>query len=161
MLSREPRDVELFSGRLDADRIRRLLQVLVPIDTIDHVWLCGPFAMIQDARAVLDELGFPADRVHFELFYVDEPPPELRRADPVVEGETSEVTVVLDGLTSTAPMPRGQTDPRLRRRRPAPTCRSPARAASAAPAGRWCATARSTCGATTRSRRPRSTPASC
>ena len=109
VLSREPRDVELFSGRLDADRIRRLLQVLVPLDTIDHVWLCGPFAMIQDAREVLGELGFPRDRIHFELFYVDEPPPELHRADPVVEGETSEVTVVLDGLSSTAPMPRGQT----------------------------------------------------
>lgn len=109
VLSREPRDVELFSGRLDADRIRRMLQVLVPVGTVDHVWLCGPFAMINDARAVLDELGFPADRVHFELFYVDEPPPELHRADPVVEGETSDVTVVLDGLSATAPMPRGRT----------------------------------------------------
>ena len=109
VLSREPRDVELFSGRLDAERIRKLLEVLVPLDTIDHVWLCGPFAMIQDARAVLAELGFPADRVHFELFYVDEPPPELHRADPEVAGETSEVTVVLDGLSSTAPMPRSQT----------------------------------------------------
>ena len=109
VLSREPRDVELFSGRLDADRIRRLLQVLVPLDTVDHVWLCGPFAMIQGAREVLAELDFPAERIHFELFYVDEPPPELHRADPVVEGETSEVTVVLDGLSSTAPMPRGQT----------------------------------------------------
>jgi ring-1,2-phenylacetyl-CoA epoxidase subunit PaaE len=109
VLSREPRDVDLFSGRLDADRIRRLLQVLVPLPTIDHVWLCGPFAMINDARTVLTELGFPSESVHFELFYVDEPPPELHRADPVVEGETSEVTVVLDGLASTAPMPRGRT----------------------------------------------------
>jgi ring-1,2-phenylacetyl-CoA epoxidase subunit PaaE len=109
VLSREPRDVDLFSGRLDADRIRRLLQVLVPLSTIDHVWLCGPFAMINDARAVLTDLGFPAERVHFELFYVDEPPPELHRADPVVAGETSDVTVVLDGLSSTAPMPRGRT----------------------------------------------------
>ena len=109
VLSREPRDVELFSGRLDADRIRRLLQVLVPLSTIDHVWLCGPFAMIQDARKVLDEMGFPSERVHFELFYVDEPPPELHRADPVVEGDTSDVTIVLDGLSSTAPMPRVQT----------------------------------------------------
>jgi ring-1,2-phenylacetyl-CoA epoxidase subunit PaaE len=56
---------------------------LVPVQSVDHVWLCGPFAMINDARAVLDELGVPADRVHFELFYVDEPPPELVREAPV------------------------------------------------------------------------------
>ena len=67
------------------------------------------FAMIQDARKVLGEMGFPSERVHFELFYVDEPPPELHRADPVVEGDTSDVTIVLDGLSSTAPMPRAQT----------------------------------------------------
>ena len=57
-----------------------LLSVLVPVGSMDHVWLCGPFAMINDARAVMAELGVPAERVHFELFYVDEPPPELHRA---------------------------------------------------------------------------------
>jgi len=109
VLSREPRDVELLSGRLDADRLRRLVDLLVPVDAVDHVWLCGPFEMINDARAVLEELGFPADRIHFELFYVDEPPPELHRPDPALEGEVSEVTIVLDGLSSTAPMPRSST----------------------------------------------------
>jgi ring-1,2-phenylacetyl-CoA epoxidase subunit PaaE len=99
---REPRDVELFSGRLDADRLRRLLTVLVPVEGVDHVWLCGPFGLINDAREVLAELGVPKDRVHFELFYVDEPPPELHRPDAVVEGETSEVTLSLDGRTTTA-----------------------------------------------------------
>ena len=109
VLSREPRDVELFSGRLDADRLRRLLQVLVPVGDMDHVWLCGPFAMIDDAREVLAEHGVAAERIHFELFYVDEPPPELHRAGPGVEGETSDVTLVLDGLSATAPMPRTST----------------------------------------------------
>ncbi len=60
VLSREPRDAELFAGRLDAERLRRLLTALVPVQSVDHVWLCGPFAMINDARAVLDELGVPA-----------------------------------------------------------------------------------------------------
>ncbi|MGI8644788.1 MAG: 1,2-phenylacetyl-CoA epoxidase subunit PaaE [Nocardioides sp.] len=106
VLSREPRDVELFSGRLDADRLRRLVDVLVPVSSVDQVWLCGPFAMINDAREVLEELGVPAERIHFELFYVDEPPPELHRADLALEGEVSEVTIVLDGLSSTEPMPR-------------------------------------------------------
>jgi len=109
VLSREPREVELFSGRLDADRLRRLLTVLTPVASYDHVWLCGPFAMLTDARRVLEELGVPGERVHVELFYVDEPPPELVRASPVVTGETSEVTVVLDGLSATAPMPRDRT----------------------------------------------------
>ena len=39
-----------------------------------------------DAREVLAELGVPRERVHFELFYVDEPPPELHRADAEVAG---------------------------------------------------------------------------
>jgi ring-1,2-phenylacetyl-CoA epoxidase subunit PaaE len=47
--------------------------------------------------------------VHFELFYVDEPPPELHRADTVVSGVTSDVTIVLDGRKTTAPMPRDQS----------------------------------------------------
>jgi len=106
VLSREPRDVELFSGRLDADRLRRLLTVLAPAATFDHVWICGPHAMLDDARAVLAELDVPAERVHFELFYVDAPPPELHRPEAEVTGETTEVTVVLDGLTTTAPLPR-------------------------------------------------------
>jgi ring-1,2-phenylacetyl-CoA epoxidase subunit PaaE len=109
VLSREPRDVELFSGRLDGERLRRVLDLLVPVHEVDDVWLCGPFAMTQQAREVLGELGVDPDRVHVELFHVDEPPPELHRADAVVEGETSEVTVVLDGQRSTAPMPRGRS----------------------------------------------------
>jgi ring-1,2-phenylacetyl-CoA epoxidase subunit PaaE len=108
VLSREPRDVELFSGRLEADRLRRLIGALVPIGSVDHVWLCGPFGMIADARSVLEELGVPGERVHFELFYVDEPPPELNRPDAVVTGETSSVTVVLDGRSTTSPMPKDQ-----------------------------------------------------
>lgn len=109
VLSREPRDTELFSGRLDADRLRRLLTVVAPGDSFDHVWLCGPHQMIDDARAVLAELGVTEDRIHFELFYVDAPPPDLVRQEAVVEGDTSEVTVVLDGRTTTTSMSRAQS----------------------------------------------------
>ena len=109
VLSREPRDVELFSGRLDADRLRRLLTTLVPLRGLDHVWLCGPFGLIADARSVLDELGVDPGKVHFELFYVDEPPPELHRAAAVIEGDTSAVTVVLDGRATTAAMPKDES----------------------------------------------------
>jgi ring-1,2-phenylacetyl-CoA epoxidase subunit PaaE len=106
VLSREPRDVELFSGRLDADRLEKICTVLVPLVEVDHVWLCGPLAMVEDARTVLAELGVPPERVHVELFFVDEPPPQLRHADPTLEGVTSDVTVILDGRSTTTAMAR-------------------------------------------------------
>ncbi|MEN8672120.1 1,2-phenylacetyl-CoA epoxidase subunit PaaE [Nocardioides sp.] len=112
VLSREPRDVELFSGRLDADRLRRLLTALVPLPGVDHVWLCGPLGLIADARVVLAELGVAEDRVHHELFHVDEPPPEIVRPDPatvLAANDASTVTVVLNGRTTTTPMSRAQS----------------------------------------------------
>lgn len=109
VLSREPRDVELFAGRLDAARLRRLLTTVAPVARFDHVWLCGPHRMIDDAREVLADLGVDRERVHHELFHVDAPPPELHRAAPdrpVGPGSTTAaVTVVLDGLTTTAAVP--------------------------------------------------------
>ncbi len=101
VLSREPRDAELLSGRLDADRLRTLIDLLVPLASVDHAWLCGPYELTIAARDVLIELGFPRERIHRELFFVDEPPPPVRHADPAVQGITSDVTVVLHGRRST------------------------------------------------------------
>ncbi|MEV0895198.1 1,2-phenylacetyl-CoA epoxidase subunit PaaE [Actinoplanes sp. NPDC049802] len=101
VLSREPREVELFSGRLDRDRLHRLLTDVIPAEAFDHVWLCGPLPMITDARAVLTELGVPADRVHVELFYVDAPPPRPHRPDAEITGSTAALTTVLDGRRAT------------------------------------------------------------
>ncbi|HET6215176.1 MAG TPA: FAD-binding oxidoreductase, partial [Micromonosporaceae bacterium] len=53
VLSREPQDAELLSGRIDAERLRRLLDVLVDPSTVDEWFLCGPYAMVMDARGVL------------------------------------------------------------------------------------------------------------
>ncbi|WP_433755716.1 1,2-phenylacetyl-CoA epoxidase subunit PaaE [Nocardia sp. CA-135398] len=110
VLSREPRDVELFTGRLDADRLRAILSALVPIADIDDIWLCGPFGMVTDARAVLAEFGVAPERVHFELFFVEDVPPAHPEHDePGVEGPTSSVTVILDGRSTTGRLPRDRS----------------------------------------------------
>jgi ring-1,2-phenylacetyl-CoA epoxidase subunit PaaE len=109
VLSREPRDAELLSGRLDADRLRALLTRLVPLGDVDHVWLCGPFGMVTGAREVLTALDVPAERVHSELFFVEDepPPPVVHDGDgPQVEGPATEVTILLDGRETTLRMPR-------------------------------------------------------
>jgi ring-1,2-phenylacetyl-CoA epoxidase subunit PaaE len=107
VLSREPRDAELTSGRLDGNRLRTLVTAFTDATAVDHWWLCGPHGMVGDARALLAELGVPADRVHQELFYVDDVPPEpVRGDDQTVAGPSSQVTVVLDGRATTLALPR-------------------------------------------------------
>jgi ring-1,2-phenylacetyl-CoA epoxidase subunit PaaE len=107
VLSREAQEVELFSGRLDADRLRTLLPLLTDVDTVDHWWLCGPFGLVTTAQAVLAELGVERARVHRELFYVeDTAPAQVTHAEPPA-GPGAEVTVRLDGRTSTVTVPPG------------------------------------------------------
>lgn len=107
VLSREPRESELVTGRIDADKLRALLGTLVPVDGDEQWWLCGPYGMVTGAWEVLEELGVPGDRVHQELFYVEDTPPEpARHEEPGVEGPSSEVTVILDGRTTTLTLPR-------------------------------------------------------
>jgi ring-1,2-phenylacetyl-CoA epoxidase subunit PaaE len=109
VLSREPMAAEIFSGRLDAARLRLLLSSLVDTEDVDQWWLCGPLGMTSDAQQVLVELGVAKQRVHRELFYVDEPPPEPVRDEPVETGATSDVTVVLDGRSTTLTLPRRES----------------------------------------------------
>ncbi|MBX6722135.1 MAG: phenylacetate-CoA oxygenase/reductase subunit PaaK [Dactylosporangium sp.] len=105
VFSREQHEVELFCGRLDATKLRSMLPALVDVPAVDQWWVCGPLAMAVDAAAVLGELGVPRERVHRELFYVgEEPPPPRHREVPVVGAE---VTIVLDGRTSTVTVPPG------------------------------------------------------
>ncbi|AHH95478.1 phenylacetate-CoA oxygenase/reductase subunit PaaK [Kutzneria viridogrisea] len=105
VLSREPREAELFTGRLDAEKLRALLPLLIDVPGVDHWWLCGPFGMVTDAQEVLAELGVPVERVHQELFFVDDLPPEpVRHEEPGVTGPSTAVTVVLDGRTTEVPI---------------------------------------------------------
>ena len=110
VLSREPREAELLSGRLDEERLTTLIRSLVNVKGADHWWLCGPHGMVRDAQRVLAELGVPGDRVHQELFYADDQP--LRQATHVeaaLEGPVSEVKLTLDGRSTVLSLPRGRT----------------------------------------------------
>ncbi|BCJ65193.1 1,2-phenylacetyl-CoA epoxidase subunit PaaE [Polymorphospora rubra] len=102
VLSREPGESPLLSGRIDTDRLCRLLDSVVPADRIDEWFLCGPYGLVTEATAVLAERGVPARSVHTELFHVDEAPaPPPRPAG--TEGGT-EVTILLDGRASSLRM---------------------------------------------------------
>ncbi|MFI6825903.1 1,2-phenylacetyl-CoA epoxidase subunit PaaE [Kribbella sp. NPDC050241] len=101
VLSRESTEVELFSGRIDADRLGRMFATILPLESVDEWFLCGPYAMVVGAQELLLGEGVAREHVHAELFHVGDEAP----AAPVEEAPTDEnaaqVTVILDGRRST------------------------------------------------------------
>jgi ring-1,2-phenylacetyl-CoA epoxidase subunit PaaE len=102
VLSRETQDVDLLSGRLGADRLRGILDSLIPAKEVDDWFLCGPQQMVDELRGVLADAG--ATRIHTELFHADPAPraPVASLSDGT-EGAAS-VTIRLDGRASEFPL---------------------------------------------------------
>ena len=71
VFSREQQDNELFTGRLDEARCRKLLQVLAPVEGVEQAFICGPVAFTDTVISALRGEGMAAERIHRELFVVD------------------------------------------------------------------------------------------
>lgn len=109
VLSREQRSAPLLSGRIDEERLRTIFDALLPPQTVDEWFLCGPFELVQLCRDVLETYDVPRKSIHFELFTTGEPG-EVRGdvGHPVVvhDGEkTAEIEFTLDGQTSIVTTP--------------------------------------------------------
>jgi ring-1,2-phenylacetyl-CoA epoxidase subunit PaaE len=107
VLSREWHEVELCRGRIGAPKLTRLLETVLPADTVDEWFLCGPFAMVQAALTVLRARGFENGRIHRELFHADGATPRTP-PEPSDGGDSAgaAVTIVLDGRRTSFTVPR-------------------------------------------------------
>jgi ring-1,2-phenylacetyl-CoA epoxidase subunit PaaE len=106
VLSRETQDVELLSGRLDRARLSALLDALIDVASVDEWFLCGPFDLVQDARAMLLDAGVDRRHVHLELFHVEGTAPrQVSTTATETAGDGSEVTIMLDGRSTTFSLP--------------------------------------------------------
>jgi ring-1,2-phenylacetyl-CoA epoxidase subunit PaaE len=103
VLSRERPDIELFAGRIDGPKLTRFLDTLLPPESVDEWYLCGPHEMVDELRATLRGRGVPRDHVHTELFHAG----PVTRSPLVVAAEGDcELTATLDGRRSDLRMPR-------------------------------------------------------
>jgi ring-1,2-phenylacetyl-CoA epoxidase subunit PaaE len=105
VLSRQAQEVPLLEGRIDGNKVREIIGALLPVASMDEVFVCGPEAMIEATENALLEAGVRPDRVHTERFTsptLEALPAEQRRAAVLAhpadrgEGEVA-LTVVLDG----------------------------------------------------------------
>lgn len=94
-LSRQPHEIPLYDGRLDAER---LLDTLIPPDRIDTAMICGPGTMIDATTAALRARGIDESAIRVERFGSRAwTPPES--SAPETGGIP--VTIRIDGMTHT------------------------------------------------------------
>lgn len=98
-LTAEEGDIELFNGRLDADRLPRVLASLVDPATLDAAFICGPGAMMDTTETALLDAGVSQDRILSERFTTGELTDAQRAAARELEQEAAgrPVWVTLEG----------------------------------------------------------------
>ena len=67
LLTREPVDAELLSGRLDKARCTGLLNAFCQGRKVDAAYLCGPEGMIMSCKEALQDANVPEEAIRFEL----------------------------------------------------------------------------------------------
>jgi ring-1,2-phenylacetyl-CoA epoxidase subunit PaaE len=123
VMSREPQEVELYNGRIDAARLRQFAAALFNPAEVREFFVCGPGDMIEQVSTALRELGVEATRIHSEHFTTATteaatagqapsitapaaaPPPPPQVAAPADESLT-EVSLLMDGRRRTFTMKR-------------------------------------------------------
>ena len=109
VLSREHQDIELFNGRITAEKCEALLTRWIDMADVDVAFLCGPESMTQAVSAALQAHGLPKSRIKTELFAVSTLPPGAalrRRSKAAVGARTCGVSLILDGVKRVFAMPR-------------------------------------------------------
>lgn len=110
VLEHDAQDIELFTGRVDADKCAKLFEHWIDPATVDTAFICGPEPMMLSITEGLRAHGLRDDQIKFELFASGQPG---RAASPAAsqaaaQAET-EAVIIIDGTGRTISMTRDQT----------------------------------------------------
>jgi ring-1,2-phenylacetyl-CoA epoxidase subunit PaaE len=108
VLETEAQDIDLFSGRIDAEKCAGLFKGWVDIGAVDFAFICGPEPMMLAIAQALREHGLRDDQIKFELF-ASAPRRAKHVAKAAGNGAKQDIcraTITLDGTTRIIEMPK-------------------------------------------------------
>ena len=125
LMSREPQEVALYNGRIDAARVQQFAAALFEPLQVREYFVCGPGDMIEQVTTTLRGLGVDAARVHAEHFTLAtadaagaagsaaaraavDAPAAAPLTDRAAAADTAEVIVLMDGRRRSFTMKRDE-----------------------------------------------------
>jgi ring-1,2-phenylacetyl-CoA epoxidase subunit PaaE len=105
VFSGEDTELPLNSGVMNRDKLSEFMTRLVDAPRIDHVFVCGPYQMNDEAEAALLAAGVGEERIHIERFGVAPNAAQAGQAAGAVEheakpgdAERARIVIIRDGL---------------------------------------------------------------
>jgi ring-1,2-phenylacetyl-CoA epoxidase subunit PaaE len=112
ILETESQDIDLFTGRIDAEKMDLLFRLWVDAEGVDTAFICGPEPMMLTIADGLRKHGLTDDQIRFELFASSQPGRAKARATSQAAAKsagTCDVSVTLDGSTRNFQMDKNGT----------------------------------------------------
>lgn len=112
ILESDAQDIDLFVGRVDAEKCALLFKSWIHLDAIDMAFICGPEPMMLAIAGALKAHGMKDEQIKFELFASSQPGRAKRKLTSASEAKADNETtakVTLDGESRTFKMPKGMS----------------------------------------------------
>ncbi|MHA6324768.1 1,2-phenylacetyl-CoA epoxidase subunit PaaE [Roseivivax sp. CAU 1753] len=112
ILESDAQDIDLFTGRVDAEKCQALFTHWIDIDSIDTAFICGPEPMMLGIAAALRDHGLSDDQIKFELFASAQPGRLTRKASSATAdaaAKSTEATITMDGAARSFTMDKDQS----------------------------------------------------
>lgn len=108
-LTKEKRNIPFLNGRLDTEKLDTIFKSISKIKETDHVFSCGPEAMIHLVKDYLLGKGMSKDQIHFELFTTEGSAQKVakEKLKKKFEGKTSDITILEGGKSFSFEMAQG------------------------------------------------------
>lgn len=104
-------DIDLFTGRVDAEKCALLFKLWIDPSKLDTAFICGPEPMMLAIAEALKAHGMDPDQIKFELFGESQQG-RLAKREMEKRSESAagtEVTVIIEGARRSFTMSRGQS----------------------------------------------------
>jgi len=111
ILESDAQEIDLFTGRIDAEKLKVMFAKWIDIADVDTAYICGPKPMMLTITAALKDHGLSDNQIKFELFGAAQPGLAANKAASVVNARAvgAEASIIIDGTARSVTIEKGQT----------------------------------------------------
>ena len=111
VLKSDAQDIDLFTGRINAEKCAALFASWIDIKSIDMSFICGPEPMMMTIATSLKDHGLSDAQIKYELFASSQPGRLARKTSSAAAAvvKATRATITMDGTARSFAMDKDQT----------------------------------------------------